>query len=110
MGKHVYNAKAVVTLGKDMAFRDYAQGAFRMRGIGKGHTIHLFIIPEIEILIARELTQAHEGRCQQVTEEHIAKAVEAEMERARSEGLPIDAYFAEKKAQLGAEMDKLDAE
>merc|ERR1712187_643466 len=32
--KHVYNATAVLTLGKDMVFRDYAQGAFRMRGIG----------------------------------------------------------------------------
>lgn len=25
------SAKAVLTLGKDMTFRDYAQGAFRMR-------------------------------------------------------------------------------
>jgi len=33
------DARAVLTLGKDMTFRDYAQGAFRMRGIGKGQTI-----------------------------------------------------------------------
>jgi len=39
--KHVFNATAVVTLGKDMVSRDYAQGAFRMRGIGKGHRIYL---------------------------------------------------------------------
>merc|ERR1719296_471219 len=45
------DAKAVLTLGKDMTFRDYAQGAFRMRGIGKGQTIELFIIPEIMKLI-----------------------------------------------------------
>jgi Ca2+-binding EF-hand superfamily protein len=49
------NAVAVVTLGKDMTFRDYAQGAFRMRQIGKGQKIHLFIIPEIVKLIEREL-------------------------------------------------------
>jgi len=30
-----------------MTFRDYAQGAFRMRGIGTGQTIELFIIPEV---------------------------------------------------------------
>jgi hypothetical protein len=30
------DAKAAITLGKDMTFRDYAQGAFRMRGIGQG--------------------------------------------------------------------------
>ena len=31
-----------------MVFRDYAQGAFRMRGIGKGQTIQLLVVPEIE--------------------------------------------------------------
>jgi hypothetical protein len=29
-----------------------------MRGIGKGQTIHLYIIPEIERLMARELKHA----------------------------------------------------
>jgi hypothetical protein len=41
------DARAVITLGKDMTFRDYAQGAFRMRGIGQGQTLELFIIPEV---------------------------------------------------------------
>ena len=41
-------ARAVLTIGKDMTFRDYAQGAYRMRGIGKGQTIHVFLIPEIQ--------------------------------------------------------------
>lgn len=41
------DAKAAITLGKDMTFRDYAQGAFRMRGIGQGQTLELFIIPEV---------------------------------------------------------------
>ena len=31
--KHVLSAKAVVTLGKDMVFRDYSQGAWRMRQV-----------------------------------------------------------------------------
>ena len=52
--KQALNAVAVVTLGKDMTFRDYAQGAFRMRGIGKGQTITLFIIPEVRKLIEAE--------------------------------------------------------
>jgi hypothetical protein len=45
------DARAALTLGKDMTFRDYAQGAFRMRGIGKGQTVELFIIPEVMRLI-----------------------------------------------------------
>lgn len=52
------NAIAVVTLGKDMTLRDYAQGAYRMRGIGKGQTIRLFIIPEVQQLIYREMKKA----------------------------------------------------
>lgn len=48
------DARAALTLGKDMTFRDYAQGAFRMRGIGKGQTIELFIIPEVIRLIDDE--------------------------------------------------------
>lgn len=46
--KHYSMACAVLTIGKDMTFRDYAQGAYRMRGIGKGQTIHVFLIPEIQ--------------------------------------------------------------
>jgi hypothetical protein len=45
------DARAALTLGKDMTFRDYAQGAFRMRGIGKGQTIEIFIIPEVMRLV-----------------------------------------------------------
>eukprot|EP00435_Cladocopium_sp_Y103_P069348 s8_g33.t1 len=39
----------------DMNFRDYAQGAFRMRKVGKGQSIHLFVIPEVQTRIAAEL-------------------------------------------------------
>ena len=52
---HRLSACAALTLGKDMIFRDYAQGAFRMRGIAKGQTIHLLVTPEIDRLIHRQL-------------------------------------------------------
>ena len=45
------DARAALTLDKDMTFRDSAQGAFRMRGIGQGQTMKLFIIPEVLRLI-----------------------------------------------------------
>lgn len=48
-------AVAVQTLGKDMTFRDYAQGAFRMRLIGRGQRIRLFVIPEVAQLVRREM-------------------------------------------------------
>eukprot|EP00658_Telonema_sp_P-2_P055030 TRINITY_DN43764_c0_g1_i1.p1 TRINITY_DN43764_c0_g1~~TRINITY_DN43764_c0_g1_i1.p1 ORF type:complete len:352 (-),score=96.41 TRINITY_DN43764_c0_g1_i1:215-1270(-) len=53
--KHVVNATAVLTLGKDMVFRDYVQGAFRMRQIAAGQKIHLFIIPEVQRLMERQI-------------------------------------------------------
>jgi hypothetical protein len=53
--KQAPNARAVLTIGKDMTFRDYAQGAFRMRQIGQGQTIHLFIISEVDELLRQEL-------------------------------------------------------
>ena len=56
--QHRLNACAVLTLGKDMVFRDYAQGAYRMRGIAKGQTIRLYVIPEIQDLLTRELGAA----------------------------------------------------
>ena len=46
--KQAVDASAALTLGKDMVFRDYAQGAFRMRGIGRGQTICLLVPPEID--------------------------------------------------------------
>ena len=56
--KHVVNATAVLTLGKDMVWRDYVQGAFRMRGIGKGQQIHLFIIPEVKQLMKNQIQRS----------------------------------------------------
>ena len=47
------SARAALTLSKDMTFRDYAQGAYRMRGIGKGQTIELLAPPAVLGLVAR---------------------------------------------------------
>lgn len=45
--KQAASATAVMTLGKDLTFRDYAQGAYRMRGIGNGQKLCLYLIPEV---------------------------------------------------------------
>ena len=41
------SSRAALTLGKDMTFRDLAQGAYRMRGIGQGQTVELLVPPAI---------------------------------------------------------------
>ena len=56
--KHCLSARAALTLGKDMVFRDLAQGAFRMRGIGEGQTVTLLVIPEVQELMHRQLAKA----------------------------------------------------
>lgn len=53
--EHTPNAVAVQTLGKDMTFRDFSQGAYRMRGIGQGQRVHLLIIPEVFDLVQRTI-------------------------------------------------------
>jgi hypothetical protein len=60
--KHVVNATAVVTLGKDMVFRDYVQGAYRMRGIGSGQKIHVLVIPEVRELIRQNRAAMHQSK------------------------------------------------
>lgn len=60
--KQAPSARAVITLGKDMTFRDFAQGAYRMRGIGQGQTVHLYVIPEVRNLMREELgTKVHQA-------------------------------------------------
>lgn len=44
--RHKRDCVGAITLGKDMVFRDYAQGAYRLRGIGKGQKLRILIIPE----------------------------------------------------------------
>eukprot|EP00658_Telonema_sp_P-2_P081848 TRINITY_DN8499_c0_g1_i1.p1 TRINITY_DN8499_c0_g1~~TRINITY_DN8499_c0_g1_i1.p1 ORF type:complete len:1069 (-),score=314.54 TRINITY_DN8499_c0_g1_i1:392-3598(-) len=56
--KQFPSARAVVTIGKDMTFRDFAQGSFRMRNIGPGgQHVHLYIISEVAQRIRQELSQ-----------------------------------------------------
>lgn len=43
-----------------MVFRDLAQGAYRMRGIAKGQTISLLVIPEVQQLMKRQLAKGAE--------------------------------------------------
>ena len=45
------DAVAAVTIGKDMTLRDYKQGCWRMRGLGKGQRVHVFIVQEVHKLI-----------------------------------------------------------
>merc|ERR1719446_1538688 len=60
---------ALLTLSKDMTFRDYAQGAYRMRGIGKGQRIELLLTPEVMAMVHNSLAPV-----QKITqEEHISK-------------------------------------
>ena len=78
-------ASAVLTLSADLVFRDYAQAAYRMRGIGKGQRIVLFAIPEVQQLLDAE---AARGR-------GITPQARAEM----TGGLPTA------EARAGAELD-----
>eukprot|EP00457_Paulinella_chromatophora_P000008 gb/GEZN01000008.1/.p1 GENE.gb/GEZN01000008.1/~~gb/GEZN01000008.1/.p1 ORF type:complete len:5332 (+),score=895.35 gb/GEZN01000008.1/:82-16077(+) len=48
------DALAAVTVGKGMTLRDHAQGCYRMRGFGKGQTLHIFLMPEVKKLVAVE--------------------------------------------------------
>ena len=73
--KQALDACAVVTLGKDMTLRDYAQvrklrivwtvnssllpqGCYRMRGLGRGQTLKLLIVDEVAELIKRGVSIA----------------------------------------------------
>ena len=58
--QHALNARAAITLGKDMVFRDFAQGAYRMRQIGKGQTLVVFATPEVEELKVRQLAKCQD--------------------------------------------------
>ena len=49
--QHALDACAITTLGKDTTLRDHAQGCYRMRGLGKGQTVHVILIPSVLKLI-----------------------------------------------------------
>ena len=69
--QHMLSAKAVITLGKDMVFRDFAQGAYRMRGIGAGQQITVLVIPEVQELMNRQLKMALPKVVSQVTAKQV---------------------------------------
>ena len=50
------DAVAAITLGKDMTLRDYSQACYRMRGLGKGQKLHLFLVAEVLKLVRFALT------------------------------------------------------
>ena len=47
------DAHAAVTIGKDLTIRDFAQGCYRMRQLGKGQVVHCIWVPEVENLVLR---------------------------------------------------------
>lgn len=49
----VMDARAAVTLGKDMTLRELAQGSWRMRGLGVGQTLTVLVVPEVSRLVRR---------------------------------------------------------
>jgi len=53
--KQDLQACAAITIGKDMTLRDFAQGAWRMRGLGQGQTLHIFVVGEMEKLLTEAL-------------------------------------------------------
>ena len=56
--KQAPTAVAAITVSKDTVFRDYAQGAYRMRGIATGQGIELLLTPEVLGLIQKALGAA----------------------------------------------------
>ncbi|CAE7723402.1 unnamed protein product [Symbiodinium sp. CCMP2456] len=43
--------RAVLTMSKDTTLRDFAQGAYRMRGLGAGQQISVLMTPEVSTLV-----------------------------------------------------------
>jgi hypothetical protein len=76
--KQTASARAALTLGKDMSFRDYAQGAWRMRGIGQGQTIALMVVPEIKKLMFTQC-QLGLGKPQPAPEDPVPVVEDAQL-------------------------------
>eukprot|EP00929_Paragymnodinium_shiwhaense_P070628 TRINITY_DN35771_c0_g2_i1.p1 TRINITY_DN35771_c0_g2~~TRINITY_DN35771_c0_g2_i1.p1 ORF type:complete len:2134 (+),score=468.58 TRINITY_DN35771_c0_g2_i1:176-6403(+) len=55
---HPLFCHAAITIGKDTTLRDYAVAAYRMRGIGKGQHLHLYLITEVLQLVHHTLAHA----------------------------------------------------
>eukprot|EP00322_Chrysochromulina_rotalis_P017661 CAMPEP_0115876790 /NCGR_PEP_ID=MMETSP0287-20121206/25869_1 /TAXON_ID=412157 /ORGANISM="Chrysochromulina rotalis, Strain UIO044" /LENGTH=57 /DNA_ID=CAMNT_0003332245 /DNA_START=6 /DNA_END=176 /DNA_ORIENTATION=+ len=52
-----------------MVFRELAQGAYRMRGIGIGQGVTIFVIPEVAQLMKRQLGKAERYNVEGVVSE-----------------------------------------
>lgn len=50
--KQRVDATAAVTLSKDTTYRDFAQAAYRLRGLGRGQRVVVLVVPELLPLIA----------------------------------------------------------
>ena len=75
-------AQAAITLGKDMVLRDYAQGAWRMRGLGRGQTLKVVVIPEVARLISAEVSKGC-GQVASVRESELATMSAEEVEKRK---------------------------
>ncbi|ORM39890.1 uncharacterized protein BXIN_2426 [Babesia sp. Xinjiang] len=51
-------AMAMITVGPNMTYRDYSQGAWRMREVGRGQTLHLVVPRELDRVIEMEQGEA----------------------------------------------------
>ncbi|CAE7042011.1 GRDP1 [Symbiodinium sp. CCMP2456] len=71
---------AALTLSKDMTLRDYAQGAYRMRGIGRGQRIDLLVTPEVSALMNKSLS-----RVAQLSEEARSRSL-ADLKKKEAAG------------------------
>ncbi|GFE55264.1 EF hand family protein, putative [Babesia ovis] len=80
--KQAAHATAFITIGADMTFRDYSQGAWRMRGIGKGQTLHLIIPREVETLIATD-QKAEKSKIKQCVQWLVVRGITNEMKFSR---------------------------
>ncbi|CAE7582610.1 unnamed protein product [Symbiodinium natans] len=53
--RHPPTACAALTLGKDSTLRDFAQGAYRLRGIGRGQKLKVLLTPEVSARMDEEV-------------------------------------------------------
>ena len=65
--RHRTSAAALITVSKDMVYRDLAQGAYRMRGIGDGQTVELLLGPGVQRMVEEELTELYVAEGKQYT-------------------------------------------
>lgn len=80
--KQAAHAMAFITIGADMTFRDYSQGAWRMRGIGNGQTLQLIIPREVETLISSD-QKFEKSRIKQCAQWLVVRGIMSEIRFSR---------------------------